>query len=314
MYKLQMRYPTTINMTGMRADPSLHPVTLAKGWNPVGFVSLEPMSMADAFTSLNAVSGDIVKTQTRFAWYLDGFGWCGSLAQDVINPGDGLMFKSVTDENRTFTYASQPYGSLVINDSEGCHWNANAHAYSSNMTVLAVAMLNGQEVRTTDYELAAFSDDECRGSVRIMYVEPLQKHIAFLTIAGDNACTLRFALYNTVTGRVIDRCDDYLTYSADGVVGSPEEPLVLHFIWNIGVDETSANARVYPNPTDGVFTVEAQGMTRITVMNALGQMVYDALVEGDETSLDLAHYGAGIYMIRINTATETFMKKISVTK
>lgn len=80
------------------------------------------------------------------------------------------------------------------------------------------------------------------------------------------------------------------------------------------VSEQSDGISVYPNPTAGIITVEAIGMTRLTVMNALGQVVYDAPVDADEVSLDLAQFGAGMYVVRINTATETLVKRISVVR
>ena len=78
------------------------------------------------------------------------------------------------------------------------------------------------------------------------------------------------------------------------------------------VSEQDNDVNVYPNPTSGIITVEASGMNYLTVMNALGQVVYDAPVDTDEVLLDLAQYGAGIYLVRINTATETLVKRISV--
>ena len=46
----------------------------------------------------------------------------------------------------------------------------------------------------------------------------------------------------------------------------------------------------------------------------MGQVVYDASVEGDEATLDLARYGVGMYMIRIDTMNETIAKRVSVTR
>ena len=90
---------------------------------------------------------------------------------------------------------------------------------------------------------------------------------------------------------------------------------VAHFGPTAGVGENQNEmVVVYPNPTVGQLTVKVQGMTRLTVMNALGQMVYDTPVEGDEATLDLAQYGVGMYLIRISTDAETFVKKVSVTR
>ena len=81
-----------------------------------------------------------------------------------------------------------------------------------------------------------------------------------------------------------------------------------------GVPEQNEGVSVSPNPTSGKLAVKAEGMTRITVLNALGQVVYDTLVEGSEATLDLTQYGAGMYMVRIETMNETIVKRVSVTR
>lgn len=89
---------------------------------------------------------------------------------------------------------------------------------------------------------------------------------------------------------------------------------LLHFRQTTGVDEVTANALVYPNPTDGSLTVEASGMKHITVTNALGQVVMNADVEGDRLHLDLGNCRSGIYMLRVNTTNGMVVKKVSVTR
>lgn len=79
-----------------------------------------------------------------------------------------------------------------------------------------------------------------------------------------------------------------------------------------GVGENDSHVNVYPNPTAGQLTIEARNMTHIVVMNAVGQVVYDAPVEGDKVLLDLAQYGTGVYMVRIQTANETLVRKVLV--
>ena len=117
-----------------------------------------------------------------------------------------------------------------------------------------------------------------------MYVEPIDRHVAFLTVAGDEAKELRFALYNTATGESVLDAEERLVYSTDAALGTFDEPLVLHFRQTTGVDEANASALVYPNPTDSKVTVEALDMRHVTVTNTLGQVLYDADVNGDDAT------------------------------
>ena len=79
-----------------------------------------------------------------------------------------------------------------------------------------------------------------------------------------------------------------------------------------GVNEYGIKASLYPNPTDGNVTIEAEGMTRIVVVNELGQVVYDAEVNGDETTLNMSQFGEGVFMVRIYTENGIGVNRVSV--
>ena len=81
-----------------------------------------------------------------------------------------------------------------------------------------------------------------------------------------------------------------------------------------GIEEVANNANVYPNPANHQITVEAEGMNQVTLINMLGQRVYDAAVEGDTTTISLADYESGLYMVRINTENGVITKQVSVVK
>ena len=316
MYRLKLLNPTTITMTGLQADPLSHPISITKGWNHIAYISSMPMEVGTALAGLASSQGDMVKSQSKYATYYDGYGWYGSLTTSgLINPGDGLMYKSEAEESKTFTYPANPTrGVHMPVESEAKHWTNDAYAYPNNMTMLAVVELDGVELTTDNYELATFADDGCRGSIRLMYVEPMDRYVAFLTVAGDEAQELHFALYNTLTGETILNANERVTYLADDMMGTIDEPFVLHFRQTTGVDEAEFNALVYPNPTDGSVTVEAPAMTHLTVTNVLGQVLYNADVDGNRMQLDFESYQAGVYLIQIHTTNGNIVKKITLTK
>ena len=78
------------------------------------------------------------------------------------------------------------------------------------------------------------------------------------------------------------------------------------------VSEYNINASIYPNPTDDNVTIEAEGLQRLTVVNELGQVVYDAEVNNDTETLNMSQFGAGVYMIRIYTENGMGVKRVSV--
>jgi hypothetical protein len=83
------------------------------------------------------------------------------------------------------------------------------------------------------------------------------------------------------------------------------------------VDEISATdaTRLYPNPASNSIIIEAPEMRRITIVNALGQVVYDADVNSQtRISLNTASFEAGIYMVRIATVEGMVTKRLTIVR
>ena len=78
------------------------------------------------------------------------------------------------------------------------------------------------------------------------------------------------------------------------------------------VNEFGVKANLFPNPTNGNVTIEAEGMQRLTVVNELGQVMYDAEVNNDTETLDMSQFGVGVFMIRIYTENGISVKRVSV--
>lgn len=75
-------------------------------------------------------------------------------------------------------------------------------------------------------------------------------------------------------------------------------------------DNKTSSIDVYPNPTNGQLYINADDMMNISVINNLGQVVFDKNVDSDNETIDMSQYENGIYMIRIVTEEHVVMKKI----
>ena len=79
-------------------------------------------------------------------------------------------------------------------------------------------------------------------------------------------------------------------------------------------DITVEKSKIYPNPTNGQIIIEAESLRHITISNLLGQTIFDGNASGDEFNYDFCKHDAGIYLIRIETASGVAVKKVSVTR
>ena len=83
--------------------------------------------------------------------------------------------------------------------------------------------------------------------------------------------------------------------------------------WQDVEDNAVVNA-IYPNPTSDNLTIKANAMTRVSVYNAMGQMVYDQALNADETIINMGQFEAGVYMVSIQTENGTSVKRVTVVK
>lgn len=67
------------------------------------------------------------------------------------------------------------------------------------------------------------------------------------------------------------------------------------------VYEYDGGMSLFPNPSDDVLTVKAEGIEQVAVASMLGQVVYSARINADELVLNTSSFDAGIYMLTIKT-------------
>ena len=77
-------------------------------------------------------------------------------------------------------------------------------------------------------------------------------------------------------------------------------------------EKETNNIQLFPNPADQSVNVEAEGMTHVTVYNMLGQLTYDAEVEGNVMKINVSEWNEGIYLVKIQTAKGQLTRRISI--
>jgi len=65
----------------------------------------------------------------------------------------------------------------------------------------------------------------------------------------------------------------------------------------LSVTELSSEAKLYPNPTTGQFTVEGANVSKVEVYNLVGQKVHEA--EGKTVNINATEWNKGLYLVNI---------------
>lgn len=144
------------------------------------------------------------------------------------------------------------------------------------------------------------------------------------TAAADEWRTLIFDL-SAYAGQVFDIVLQSATRFSDKTQGEGDNV----FIDNISITNTtpvkpasrpSSSFRVYPNPSDGLFTLNSPKLTgaevSIRVTSLLGNVVYAEKVSGSNAGLlktiDLSHLPAGIYLVSLSDGLQHLNQRIII--
>jgi len=117
-------------------------------------------------------------------------------------------------------------------------------------------------------------------------------------IVGEVYCYMVSAVWESET----DQCES--GYSNEDCVTATA----------IGDPNASASSfNLYPNPADDHVMITTSGdLKRVTVYNALGQLVVDEITTGQQYELRTASYTIGIYMVRVETATGVTTRTLTI--
>ena len=85
---------------------------------------------------------------------------------------------------------------------------------------------------------------------------------------------------------------------------------------NTGMDDLKKgifNITVYPNPASGKFTIISNNtISSVEIYTLLGERIYSNLKFNQKISIDLSDHCKGIYVIKINSGTKSYNRKIII--
>ena len=297
MYKMTFTEEVELTFTALAADPADHPITIKNGSNWIGFPVQQSMSVKDAMANLTKTSGDRIKSKNGYTTWL-GSSWMGTLSN--LEPGHGYVYMAKGSTEQTFTYPSD--GKAVASECEALNttWIPQRARFANTMDLFATVEIDGVEQTSDELEIGAFVGDECRGAVKLMYVEELGKHIAFLTVSGNNGETVSFKALRE--GNVID-LQETVAIQLDALLGDAKAPFVLH--------ASSDDLTLFPNPANDIVMIQGQAIEMVSVYNTLGQLMLSQTC-GDSTNVELnmSTLSAGVYMVSIRANGTTINKLV----
>ena len=187
------------------------------------------------------------------------------------------------------------------------NWTENGNPVSNEADYIFIVEGNRNLVAVFDigsFVVTAISDPENGG-----------------TITGTGSydygetCTLSIEPFENYT---------FINWTEDGMEVSTEptfsftvegnRSFVAHLLFYDGLDENASAIELYPNPANDWLHIKAEGVRKVVVINALGQVMESIEFENqEELMLDVKHYEPAIYLMMLYTEngiiTKRFVKK-----
>jgi hypothetical protein len=109
--------------------------------------------------------------------------------------------------------------------------------------------------------------------------------------------------YNFKVRAVYPECESEFALTNDGV-----DYVTLT---NVSVDEQLLfPVKLYPNPTSGQLSIEAEEMTSVSVYDLMGQCLMQMPAKDGQANLDMSQLQNGIYLIKVSLANGSTMQRV----
>ena len=219
----------------------------------------------------------------------------GGVAASASGGVGGFTFLwSTTDTDSTVSGLMEGTYTVTVTDGNGCE---------EEMTVTV-----GATNQSPTPSLGPALDTICEGNA---YILDPGSYTSYDWSDGSSDPTLSVTAAGTYTVTVTD---------ANGCTGETSIDLVVDPCVGLPFWVSQVDIKYFPNPTDGLINMNIAGLegndVQITVLTVEGRIVHNESIQNLGTNhlhqVDLQSQAQGIYFIKLTTAGQSFVSKISV--
>ncbi len=203
-------------------------------------------------------------------------------------------------------------GTVTATNSEGALTFRFTSDYSVNNSGW-VATIHCIGVGNDPLEVEAFADpeivEEGHNSQLMAFASGGDGNYTYL---WDPAETLSDPTISNPVATPVEAETTYTVNVTDGEGNTVSASVTLR-ISNVGLNESSSQWGIYPNPSKGSFTIETIGDFSYTLVNSLGQQLMSGKANGKVT-IDGTKFGHGVYFIQLNGEQGSSVEKLVIEK
>jgi PKD repeat protein len=92
-----------------------------------------------------------------------------------------------------------------------------------------------------------------------------------------------------------------------------EDYITVHY-W-VGFEERDdLMYKLYPNPSNGMFTLEVNSVVSVQIRNTVGSLIYENSHVSAKERIDMNQQAKGVYFVTVRNETQSFVEKIVISK
>lgn len=302
-------------------EPTDKSLTLLPGTHLIPVLSQNAVEVADLIVPLgNAVEFMFDITDGLIYWPTGGI--TPGVSDQSLNslfPGVAYLIKVNTeitiDFGNDLPKSNSVYEApLLVNSTT---WNDVVSTGSQHVISIAKSAL--QNLESGDFVGVFNAQGICAGMAQFVN----DKSALPLVVYGNDNTTaaidgmieaepMNIRIYRN--GQTIDADAVYSnqTESSNGMFAENGLSIISDLkLGSTGMGEISSRFSIFPNPSNGMITIQVDGSYEVTITNVHGQQVYSATIESN-SSLDLSDQPVGIYFVRLTNDIQTLIERIVI--
>jgi hypothetical protein len=290
-YLIYITNKDTLEYKGLAIDPDTLPISVAQGWNRIGFVSTKNIEINSALANYNATDGDLIKSQQAFAVYLSSLGWIGSLT--TLEPTEGYLLKAANSS--TFVYPRRGLLRLKANAEQEqlsailpSDLMLNPNDFETSTSAIIKINTCEEVMEDSTWSLLAYKENDIRGySKAAINVNEEIGSEYFITVYGQGNESFRFEMLNSVTKQKL-KVIGSISFEKDKLQGEVNQPILFDLIQDIDCDQfkkiedaaatENKAGSAYPNPFSSFLTIvipqEISENGTIEIFDQNGRLVF----------------------------------------
>ena len=234
----------------------------------------------------------------------------------VTIPANDCILFTIHDSGNDGICCDYGNGYFTVKDSQGnvLYGDQNDGDYGSEASFM-ISTTGATEVEVGETFVDIFSYSEAYFVAPLTYMD-YPDEVGFVyrkvtspdqnTVVGNlNEFSKIMATVDDLEHTSIYMVKAYAIINGDTYYG----PETTFNTWTWGVDELEQTLKIYPNPTSEMLNVQAEGMTRVEVYNALGQQLLSQKADGNTVQINTESLNGGVYFLRIYANDGTMLNR-----